>query len=58
MALEKWAGRREEHELRRYFGPMVPETVDMLNEFYDPFIDKLSAQLNDEKFLWRDVDHL
>ncbi|XP_076448501.1 uncharacterized protein LOC143285156 [Babylonia areolata] len=55
---EKWLERREEHELKKYFGPMVPETVDMLNDFYEPFVDKFAETLNDERFLWRDSDHL
>ena len=58
LVTEKWVGRREEHELRKYFGPMVPETVDMLNDFYEPFVDKFAEMLNDERFQWRDTDHL
>lgn len=39
-------------------GPMIPETADILNDFYEPFIDKFAEILNDQRFLWRDIDHL
>ena len=33
---------------------MLPQTKELLEEFYRPFNEKLSGLLNDEKFLWND----
>ncbi|KAK7102836.1 hypothetical protein V1264_021002 [Littorina saxatilis] len=58
MVADKWFDKREEHELKKEFGSMVPETVDLLNDFYEPFVDKFAEMLNDERFMWGDTDHL
>ena len=36
-------------------GPMKPETVKILDEFYQPFVDKFAEILQDPRFLWKDV---
>ncbi|PVD24222.1 hypothetical protein C0Q70_14692 [Pomacea canaliculata] len=36
-------------------GPMLPETIAVLNEFYEPFIHRLAELLQDNKFLWKDI---
>lgn len=36
-------------------GPMLPETAAILDEFYQPFMTKLAEILNDERFLWKDI---
>ena len=36
-------------------GPMLPETIKILNEFYKPFVLRLSELLGDERFLWKDI---
>nr|KAG5708489.1 hypothetical protein BaRGS_026216 [Batillaria attramentaria] len=56
--LEQSRINTKETMLYKEFGPMLPETVDMLNDFYEPFVDKFAEILNDEKFMWRDTDHL
>ncbi|XP_025108548.1 carbohydrate sulfotransferase 15-like isoform X2 [Pomacea canaliculata] len=37
-------------------GPMMPETMDILNDFYEPFMENLADILQDERFLWRDME--
>ncbi|XP_076468967.1 carbohydrate sulfotransferase 15-like [Babylonia areolata] len=34
--------------------PMLPETRQILQEFYQPFIRRFAAILNDRRFLWED----
>ena len=36
-------------------GPMLPETIEILNEFYKPFVLRLHQLLGDERFLWKDI---
>ncbi|XP_076468882.1 carbohydrate sulfotransferase 15-like [Babylonia areolata] len=36
-------------------GPMLPETIEILNEFYKPFVLRLYELLEDERFLWKDI---
>jgi hypothetical protein len=36
-------------------GPMKPETVKILDEFYQPFVNKFAEMLQDERFLWKDT---
>ena len=36
-------------------GAMLPETIEVLNEFYKPFVLRLYELLGDEKFLWKDI---
>ncbi|XP_076455667.1 carbohydrate sulfotransferase 15-like [Babylonia areolata] len=35
--------------------PMLPETERVLQEFYQPFIWRFAAMLNDKRFLWTDL---
>ena len=37
-------------------GPMLPETIEILNEFYKPFVLRLHQLLGEERFLWKDID--
>ena len=37
-------------------GPMLPETIEILNEFYKPFVLRLHQLLGDDRFLWKDID--
>ena len=36
-------------------GPMLPETIEILNEFYKPFVLRLHQLLEDDRFLWKDI---
>ena len=36
-------------------GPMLPETIEILNEFYKPFVLRLHELLGDDRFLWKDI---
>ncbi|KAK7499489.1 hypothetical protein BaRGS_00009141 [Batillaria attramentaria] len=36
-------------------GPMLPETIEILNEFYAPFNARLAELLEDDRFLWKDI---
>ena len=56
-ALDKVAERSNVNTGNKYerLGPMKPETVKILDEFYQPFVDKLSEILQDPRFLWKDV---
>ena len=36
-------------------GAMLPQTVKLLDEFYQPFINKLAQILQEDLFLWKDV---
>jgi hypothetical protein len=36
-------------------GEMLPETIEILNEFYKPFVLRLHELLGDDKFLWKDI---
>ena len=36
-------------------GPMLPETIRVLNEFYKPFVLRLHQLLGDDRFLWKDI---
>ena len=36
-------------------GPMLPETIEILNEFYKPFVLRLHQLLGDDRFLWKDI---
>ncbi|KAK7101939.1 carbohydrate sulfotransferase 15-like [Littorina saxatilis] len=36
-------------------GPMLPETIEVLNEFYKPFALRLAELIGDDKFLWKDI---
>ena len=36
-------------------GPMLPETIEILNEFYKPFVLRLHQLLGEERFLWKDI---
>jgi hypothetical protein len=36
-------------------GPMKPETIRILDKFYEPFVRKMAQLLDDDRFLWRDV---
>ena len=36
-------------------GPMLPETIEVLNEFYKPFVLRLHELLGDDRFLWKDI---
>ncbi|KAL8602842.1 hypothetical protein ACOMHN_056336 [Nucella lapillus] len=36
-------------------GPMLPETIAVLNEFYKPFVLRLAELLDDDRFLWKDI---
>ncbi|KAK7102837.1 hypothetical protein V1264_021003 [Littorina saxatilis] len=36
-------------------GPMLPETVKILDEFYQPFVHKFAEILRDDRLLWKDV---
>ncbi|KAL8611653.1 hypothetical protein ACOMHN_065131 [Nucella lapillus] len=36
-------------------GPMLPETIAILNEFYKPFVLRLHELLGDDRFLWKDI---
>ncbi|XP_025106756.1 carbohydrate sulfotransferase 15-like [Pomacea canaliculata] len=42
-------------DLYEKLGPMLPETISVLNEFYEPFNQQLAQLLDDEQFLWRDI---
>lgn len=42
-------------DLYEKLGPMLPETISVLNEFYEPFNQQLAHLLDDEQFLWRDI---
>lgn len=37
-------------------GPMLPETIEILNEFYAPFNSRLAELLRDDRFLWKDIE--
>ncbi|KAL8563884.1 hypothetical protein ACOMHN_049540 [Nucella lapillus] len=37
------------------YGQMLPETKQILDTFYQPFIDQFAQILNDQRFLWKDV---
>lgn len=39
------------------YGPMLPETKAVLDDFYRPFVTKFADLLHDQRFLWRDVTH-
>ena len=36
-------------------GSMLPETIEILNEFYKPFVLRLHELLGDDRFLWKDI---
>ena len=36
-------------------GPMLPETIEILNEFYKPFVLRLHELLKEDRFLWKDI---
>ena len=37
-----------------HIGPMLPETRQLLLDFYAPFNQELAELLNDDKYLWND----
>ena len=36
-------------------GPMKPETVKILDDFYQPFVEQFAEILQDRRFLWLDT---
>ena len=36
-------------------GPMLAETKDVLDAFYQPFMAQFAHMLHDARFLWRDL---
>ena len=43
------------NQARRNIGPMLPETEKLLHAFYQPFVRRLAAMLEDRRFLWPEV---
>ena len=44
-----------EGTVRKRKGPMLNKTERLLQDFYQPFIRRFAAMLNDKAFLWADV---
>lgn len=41
----------------RNVGPMLNVTRKMLNDFYNPYNEKLAEIMNDDQFLWEPEDN-
>ena len=37
-------------------GAMLPDTTEILNVFYKPFVLRLKQLLGDDRFLWKSTD--
>ncbi|XP_033625798.1 carbohydrate sulfotransferase 15-like isoform X2 [Asterias rubens] len=51
-AIEQACRKTPSNVNKRKYKPMLPETVQLLKEFYRPFNVELALMLNDEKYLW------
>ncbi|PVD24221.1 hypothetical protein C0Q70_14691 [Pomacea canaliculata] len=55
--MERMASRASVNIGKMYqeVGLMLPETIAVLNEFYDPFIHRFAELVQDDRFLWKDI---
>ena len=47
---------RNRGRLKDRVEPMMPETEQLLHDFYQPFVRRLAAMIGDDRFLWKDLD--
>ncbi|XP_033638929.1 carbohydrate sulfotransferase 15-like [Asterias rubens] len=54
-ALKRACQRPIGNKHKKPYKPMLPETQQLLREFYRPYNEELAQMLNDQKYLWEDT---